>query len=235
MIVTIAVPSRRQSDGATVVWTPSTSAIVAATLAGLPERTRASNGDSGPVPRPESFSCSRPTRACPFWASESACGSPSWICEAARMSAARTAVEALAAIQRCRTTIRAQADQARLALWSRFERGRSSHGPTVASTTGRRVLATATLTSAIKSPAIPMLRRAGIGRASSASSEIATVVPLKTTEEPACFIALRTAISFATSPPVAPRASGRRRGARSRSRSRARSARRGTGRSRRRP
>ena len=116
MIVTIAVPSRRQSAGATVVWTPSTLAIEAAAISGLPERTRASNGESGPVPMPESFSCSRPTRAGPFWASESACGSPSWICEAASTSAARTAVEAVAAIQRCRTTIRAQADQARLAL-----------------------------------------------------------------------------------------------------------------------
>ena len=48
---------------------------------------------------------------------------------------------------------------------------------------------------------MPMLRRAGIGSASSERSEIATVVPLKTTAEPACFIALRTAVSLATSPP----------------------------------
>ena len=41
---------------------------------------------------------------------------------------------------------------------------------------------------------MPMLRRNGTGRARSASSEIATVVPLKTTAEPACCIALRTAV-----------------------------------------
>ncbi len=58
------------------------------------------------------------------------------------------------------------------------------------------MIATATLTSAIIRPAMPMLRRAGIGTARSASSEIATVVPLKTTAEPACCIAFRTAASF---------------------------------------
>jgi len=92
MIVTSAVPSRRQSAGAMVVWMPSIFAILAATLSGLPVRTRASNGDSGPVPRPAVLSCSSPTRACPFWASESACGSPSWICDAATTRAARIAV-----------------------------------------------------------------------------------------------------------------------------------------------
>ncbi len=45
---------------------------------------------------------------------------------------------------------------------------------------------------------MPMLRRNGTGRTTSASSEIATVVPLKTTAEPACCIALRTAVSFVT-------------------------------------
>ncbi len=43
---------------------------------------------------------------------------------------------------------------------------------------------------------MPMLRRNGTGRTTRASSEIATVVPLKTTAEPACCIALRTADSF---------------------------------------
>ena len=56
--------------------------------------------------------------------------------------------------------------------------------------------ATATLTSAINSPAMPMLRNAGKGTATSASSEIATVVPLKTTAEPACFMAFFTAVSL---------------------------------------
>ncbi len=46
---------------------------------------------------------------------------------------------------------------------------------------------------------MPMLRRKGTGRATSASSEMATVVPLKTTAVPACSIAFRTALSFVTS------------------------------------
>ena len=58
------------------------------------------------------------------------------------------------------------------------------------------MIATATLTSAIIGPAIPMLRRTGTGRATRAISEIATVVPLKTTAEPACCIPLRTASSL---------------------------------------
>ena len=69
-------------------------------------------------------------------------------------------------------------------------RGQSSLGPTVASATGRSVVATATLTSGMNMPAMPMLRRNGIGSTTSASSATATVVPLKTTAEPACVIAL---------------------------------------------
>ena len=147
---------------------------------------------------PESCSFSRPTRAGPACASESARGFPSWIVEAATTSATSTAVDVAAATQRWRTTRRAQADQPRLARASRRLRGQSSLGPIVARTTGSSVTATATLTSAISRPAMPMLRRAGIGTASSASSEIATVVPLKTTAEPACCIAFRTAASFVT-------------------------------------
>ena len=169
-----------------------------------------------------------PARRC---ASESARGFPSWIEEAATTSAPSTAVDATAAAQRWRTTRRAQADQARLARASRRLRGQSSLGPIVASRTGSSVTATATLTSAISRPAMPMLRRNGTGRTTSASSEIATVVPLKTTAEPACCIAFRTACSFVTFGAGAPRASGPPRAARSRSRCRARSARRGTGRS----
>jgi len=60
------------------------------------------------------------------------------------------------------------------------------------------VTATPTLTSAISRPAMPMVRMNGTGKARSASSEIATVVPLKTTAEPACCIAFRTAASFVT-------------------------------------
>ena len=63
-------------------------------------------------------------------------------------------------------------------------RGQSSRGPIVASTTGSSVIATATLTSGMNSPAMPMLRRNGTGSTTSASSAIATVVPLKTTARP---------------------------------------------------
>jgi hypothetical protein len=106
----------------------------------------------------------------------------------------------MAAAQRRRTTIRATAPHARLSPSSRCRRGQSSRGPTAARTTGRSVVATATLTSAMKRPAIPMLRTEGTGTATSASSEIATVEPLKTTAAPPCSIARRTATSFATAP-----------------------------------
>jgi hypothetical protein len=45
---------------------------------------------------------------------------------------------------------------------------------------------------------MPMLLRTGTGSTSSASSEIATVVPLKTTADPARPIAFRTASSLVT-------------------------------------
>ncbi len=66
----------------------------------------------------------------------------------------------------------------------------------VASSTGSSVIATATLTSGMSMPAMPMLRRKGTGNATSASSEMPTVVPLKTTARPACCIALTTACSL---------------------------------------
>ena len=103
-----------------------------------------------------------------------------------------------AATQRWRTTVRTQAVQVRLARSSRRRRGQSSLGPTVARTTGRRVVATATLTSATSNPAMPKLRRNGTGRARRTRSAMATVVPLKTTAEPACVIAWRTATSLLT-------------------------------------
>ena len=77
MTVTRAVPSRRQSAGATALWTPSTPARARATAWGSPELTTDSNGESGPVPMPEAVSCSSPARAGPDWASESARGLPS--------------------------------------------------------------------------------------------------------------------------------------------------------------
>ena len=106
------------------------------------------------------------------------------------------AVEATAAVHRWRTMTRAQADQPRLARSVRPVWRRSSRGPIVARTTGSRVTATATLTSGISMPAIPRLRRNGTGSATSASSEMATVLPLNTTARPACCMALTTAASL---------------------------------------
>jgi hypothetical protein len=137
-------------------------------------------------------------RAGPACASDAALGVPSWIEKAATASATSTPVAANAAAQRWWTTSRAHAAQARQARSSRRARGQSSLGPTDAKSTGSRVVATATLTSAISKPPIPMVRRTGTGRATRASSEIATVVPLKTTEEPARSIAASTAASLPT-------------------------------------
>ena len=199
MTVTRAVPSRRHSAGAVALRTPSTVASTLGDLGGVAVADERVEGRERPGADAGSPAAARaPARAGPPWASESARGLPSWIVEAATTSAARTAVAETAAIQRWRTTRRAHADQPRLAGAAARRRGRSRRGPTVASTTGRSVVATATLTPAISSPAIPMLRMNGTGRATSASSEIATVVPLNTTDEPACRMALRTATSFDT-------------------------------------
>ena len=148
---------------------------------------------------PELSSFSSPARAAPDWASDSARGLPSWIEKAAAASSMSTAVDATAAAQRWRTTTRAHAVQKRPERSARRTCGQSSRGPTVASTTGSSVIATATLTSGMNMPAMPMLRRKGTGRITSASSAIATVVPLNTTDQPACAIAFSTASS-----PVAP-------------------------------
>jgi hypothetical protein len=156
-------------------------------------RTSVSNGDNGPVPIPERSSSSSATRAGPACASDSACGLPSWIVEAAITSAASAAPESSAALQRWRTTKRAHAVQPRLAWSVRRVWRRSRRGPIVASTTGSSVIATATLTSGISMPAMPRLRRNGTGSATSASSEMATVVPLRTTARPACSMAFTTA------------------------------------------
>ena len=89
MTVTSAVPSRRhcrrRHRGADAV---DAAQRVGDDL-GIPERTSVSNGDSGPVPMPEPASWSRPARAGPACASESARGLPSWIVEAATTSAPR--------------------------------------------------------------------------------------------------------------------------------------------------
>ncbi len=165
------------------------------TASASPARTSASNGDSGPWPMPAASSFSRPARAAPDWASESARGLPSSIEKAATQSATSAAPDAAAAAQRWRTTRSAHAVQKRPARSPPRARRRSSLGPAVLSTTGSSVSATATLTSGMNMPAKPMLRRKGTGSTTSASSAIATVVPLKTTARPACTIAFSTASS----------------------------------------
>ena len=69
----------------------------------------------------------------------------------------------------------------------------------MASTTGSSVIATATLTSGISIPAIPMLCRNGTGSMTSASIAIATVVPLNTTAGPAWAIAFSPRVVVAPS------------------------------------
>ena len=86
-----------------------------------------------------------------------------------------------AAIQRQRTTRRAQAVQAREGLSSCRIRGQSTRGPMPPSRAGSRVRITAVLTSGISMPPTPMLRSSGTGIASRAQRLIATVPALATT------------------------------------------------------
>ena len=108
-------------------------------------------------------------------------GLPSWSEKAAAPSATSTAVDAIGggpAVAHDEPRPRGPAAPRAIGP---ARRGQSSRGPIVASTTGSSVSATATLTSGISIPAIPMLRRNGTGRMTSASIAIATVVPLNTT------------------------------------------------------
>ncbi len=69
-------------------------------------------------------------------------------------------------------------------------------GPTVASSTGSSVMATAMDTNGMKKPATAMFRRNGTGTTSTASRLIATVNPENTTARPAAPTALRTAVGL---------------------------------------
>ena len=100
----------------------------------------------------------------PAWASDSACGLPSWIVDAATTSAGedggrddRRRPSGGGRRSAPRPSSRGWRGP-RGALWRRSRRG-----PIVARTTGSSVIATATLTSGISMPAMPMLRRNGTG------------------------------------------------------------------------
>ena len=62
--------------------------------------------------------------------------------------------------------------------------------------TGRSVIAAATETSGISSPARPKPRMNGSGMKSISARPMATAVPLKTTARPAVFMVTATASSF---------------------------------------
>ena len=106
-----------------------------------------------------------------------------------------TSAEA-AATNRCFTIKRAQAVQPRDARpsWRIF--GQSTRGPMLDSIAGSSVSTTATLTSGMNMPPMPMLRRNGTGTTTRASRLIATVTPEATTAWPAVFIAMITASSL---------------------------------------
>ena len=69
-------------------------------------------------------------------------------------------------------------------------------GPTLESRAGSRVSTTATLTSGMSMPPMPMLRRNGTGTTTSAIRLMATVTPEARTACPAVCIATTTASSF---------------------------------------
>ncbi len=161
MIVTSAVPPRRGPAGLPRCGHPRPGRAPAVDGSGSPERTSASNGESGPVPMPESSQLLEADTCGPFLCERIG----AWIAELDRGGGDDERDQCGC---RCRGrnpavahTRRAQAEQPRLALASRRFGGQSSLGPIVARTTGSSVIAMAKLTSAISRPAMPMLRRDG--------------------------------------------------------------------------
>ena len=150
---TSAVPPRRHASGAMAPCTPSTARSAVATFAGsVSPSIRTSCGASAPSPIPELTSASSPVFALPERAIVEASDSPSRRSSAALASRSTTSRPAHAESQRRRDTAAAQRVHARLALSSVRRCGQSSRGPTVASTTGSRVMATSVETSGISIP-----------------------------------------------------------------------------------
>ena len=182
--------------GALAARTPSASASARAVRSASSAGAITSIGVSGEAPIPERSRAWSPAFGSPEPPSESASGSPRMIPPATAIRATSTAIPETTAITRWRITARAQPAQWRSARSVRRSRRRSARGPTVASTTGSIVSATATETSGISSPPYAIDCRNGIGSTTAASRPIATVVPLNTTARPEVATAARIASSF---------------------------------------
>ena len=131
--------------------------------------------------------------AAPFLASDDESASPILMPRNDTNSRPITATAHTRAAHRCRTIIRAHAVQPRLGLFSCRILGQSTRGPMLPRIAGVSVRVTSTLASGIRAPPYPMLRMKGTGSTTSASSPIATVIPLNSTAWPAVSIAATTA------------------------------------------
>ena len=161
-------------------------ATAAATFAGsVAPATRISCGASAPSPMPERSSATSPALALPDFAIVEASEAPSWSHSARggqrdddrQPDAGRDEAAARDELGPARPGA-ARASSVRMC-------GQSSRGPSVESTTGSSVIATAVETSGISMPPYPIERRNGTGSANSANRPIATVSPLNTTARPA--------------------------------------------------
>ena len=119
--------------------TTSRTTAVLLESAGSPPRTSTSIGVSTPVPTPPSRSFCRLSKAGPLRASEAELAEPNWIQVTGAITTASPARATAAATQRNRTMVRAQAVQAREAVFSVRIRGTSIRGPIAASIAGSRV------------------------------------------------------------------------------------------------
>jgi hypothetical protein len=173
-LISAVLPCRQAGPaGATAARTPGSAASSRASRAGpAREGARISMGSSTPAGIPAACRVRRVCAAGAVVPSELAVGSPILMPAAAAPSAPRMATAATVAAHRCRTTSRAQAVQARLAVAARRRRGQSIGSPAVASSTGRRVSVTATLMTGTSMPPIPIERSAGTGSTISDSSPI---------------------------------------------------------------
>ena len=196
MTVRSAVPFRCQSAGATVALDAFDCREGLGDRGGVARLRRARRTARAARCRFRSRSrLSSAIRAGPCCASEFARGFPNWIVDAATTSAPRTAEArsrepAVPDDEPCpRRPRTAGASVSPVARPVELGADRGKHD-------GEQRDTDSHADKAIRRPAIPMLRRAGIGSASNAISEMPTVVPLKTTAEPACCIAFCTAWSF---------------------------------------
>ena len=205
MIVTSAVPSRRQSAGAAALRTPSTLRERAGDDVGVAgadervERRERAGADAGVL------QLARGRRVPgPAWASESARGLPSWIVRGGEDERDQDGGRGGCRDPAVADDERAPRPTSHGWRWaSRRLRGQSSLGPIVARTTGSSVIGDGDADERDQQAGdADAAQERAPAATSSASSEIATVVPLKTTAEPACCIAFRTAVSFVDARPL---------------------------------